>query len=739
MLLVLLIHTTCQVIVTAQHNLTPFGIATQSSYIGGYIQFGKPEYAIKPPISNEWSFYVCSHTNINRSRTPADWWMFELSFESAFITDITIYYREGFARRMDGFKLCVTNTSTTPPVSDSCYEDPDPGLPNITQTIPFNQLGKYVIYYDNKGSTEVDGRYDGPVIELCYVAINGCQKSFWGSNCEVSCAVNCINGNCFPGNGSCIWGCNPVDCLNDFCNKDTAVCTDGCKERKTGNHCNKYNLASDSLVTQNPSGTAVASIADGNKTSCSRTLGKNVTFLVDLKKASIVTGILITFGEHTITEGNHSVYASNTSSGWKNGTVLYDGKSFPTEIGFFAVFRYLTFVSRVQHPYAMLELCEIGVVGCPPTHYGPVCTYSCPQNCQGPCDLESGNCIFGCFNGWTGYTCEQACNGGRYGQDCLEECSANCLNPQCNHVTGECIDGCKDGWQGFNCTQKCPNGQFGTKCLELCEGCLSYMCDHVDGLCDNTTVCKPGYVYGKYCNKECNNWYFGNNCLMECNCLVEPCNKVDGICPLGGCKEGWHGKSCDQRCSKGYFGRNCDRPCDGCISQSCEATDGLCYNTTGCEPGYLYDEYCNNTCDNWYFGNNCTMKCNCLTGPCSWFTGTCPPGGCKKGWQGDSCDKVSAKTVQSNCLLSTQVGLFIGGFLLGVLMTVAVCILVHRKRQLRKKQGKDNNTEQTQSHEQQHYDDVQHVQMENVSTYQDLMTHPTSNVYDQINTAYINQ
>lgn len=74
---------------------------------------------------------------------------------------------------MDGFKLCVTNTSNIPPDSDSCYEDPGPGFPNITQTVSWNKLGNYVIYYDDKGSTEISGRYDGPVIELCYIAING--------------------------------------------------------------------------------------------------------------------------------------------------------------------------------------------------------------------------------------------------------------------------------------------------------------------------------------------------------------------------------------------------------------------------------------------------------------------------------------------------------------------------------------------------------------------------------------
>lgn len=67
----------------------------------------------------------------------------------------------------------------------------------------------------------------------------GCKKSFWGSNCETSCAENCIKDNCFPENGSCVWGCNPMQCLNDVCDRDTAVCTDGCKGKRTGNHCNK--------------------------------------------------------------------------------------------------------------------------------------------------------------------------------------------------------------------------------------------------------------------------------------------------------------------------------------------------------------------------------------------------------------------------------------------------------------------------------------------------------------------
>ncbi|CAC5421884.1 unnamed protein product [Mytilus coruscus] len=201
-----------------------------------------------------------------------------------------------FATRMDGFKLYVTNTSAIPPDGYLCYEDPDPGLPNTTQTIPCNQLGKYVIYYDNKGSYEGTHFY-GPIIELCYVAINGCGKSFWGSNCENDCAENCIERNCFPENGSCVWGCNSQNCLNDICNKYTAVCTFGCKERRTGSFCNKYNMASDGLVSQNPNGSLLAGLAiDGRETTCSSTRGTSVTFQVDLKKESIVTGLIILSG-----------------------------------------------------------------------------------------------------------------------------------------------------------------------------------------------------------------------------------------------------------------------------------------------------------------------------------------------------------------------------------------------------------------------------------------------------------
>ncbi|CAG2199738.1 unnamed protein product [Mytilus edulis] len=259
MLLVWLIQTTVQLLVTAQINLTPFGTATQSSLYEG--KLGDPQNAILPPITNYFTLDTCSHTAIG-SDPSADWWMFQFSFGFAYITDIIIYYRERTGIRMDGFKLYVTNTSTIPPDGFLCYEDPDPGLPNLTQIIPCSEVGKYVIYYDNKGAGN-----EGPVIELCYIAINGCPKGMWGTNCSETCSSICIDQHCHPENGTCIWGCHPQTYLNETCDTRSGACTEGCvigwqyctcseckiKVREE-NYCftqNKSNGTSDTMLPSN--------------------------------------------------------------------------------------------------------------------------------------------------------------------------------------------------------------------------------------------------------------------------------------------------------------------------------------------------------------------------------------------------------------------------------------------------------------------------------------------------------
>ncbi|CAG2229397.1 unnamed protein product [Mytilus edulis] len=174
-----------------------------------------------------------------------------------------------------------------------------------------------------------------------------------------------------------------------------------------------------------------------------------------------------------------------------------------------------------------------------------------------------------------------------------------------------------------NCLE-CPDSQFRRNCSGVCEGCVNSMCDHVSGRCDNTTHCNSGYEYSDFCDHLCDDGDFGIDCAQKCYCLTEPCSKGEGICPPVGCKEGWHGESCNMECSSGYFGRNCKHSCLGCLSHTCDRIDGLCKNTTGCKPGYLYTEFCNKTCDDGYFGQNCTGKCKCST--CNKTTGSCGVG-----------------------------------------------------------------------------------------------------------------
>ncbi|CAG2230251.1 unnamed protein product [Mytilus edulis] len=211
-------------------NLTPFGILYKSSTYKG----GIPQNAIKPLYQMCFPMVIV-HTQAIQDQLGGCF-NSQLELFTSQISQSTTG-KDVISERMDGFKLYVTNSTTIPPDGYLCYADPDPGLPNITQTIPCNILRKFVIYYDNKGSGG-----DGPLIELCYVAINGCRKGFWGSNCEKVCSEYCQERHCYPGNGSCIFGCNTDYCLNNNCNKFTGICTDGCKERRTGDFCNKFSI-----------------------------------------------------------------------------------------------------------------------------------------------------------------------------------------------------------------------------------------------------------------------------------------------------------------------------------------------------------------------------------------------------------------------------------------------------------------------------------------------------------------
>lgn len=49
---------------------------------------------------------------------------------------------------------------------------------------------------------------------------------------------------------------------------------------------------------------------------------------------------------------------------------------------------------------------------------------------------------------------------------------------------------------------ECKDGKFGWNCSQTCNGCIRNDCNHINGVCKNDSICKPGFMYGKYCNQS---------------------------------------------------------------------------------------------------------------------------------------------------------------------------------------------------------------------------------------------
>ncbi|XP_071129128.1 receptor-type tyrosine-protein phosphatase mu-like isoform X1 [Mytilus edulis] len=566
------------VIVAAQINLATQGVATQSSSYPNYPAI----LAIEGPANNKWNAGCSVTANAQRY----SWWALQLP-AVAHMTNILIYYREGFAHRMDQFRLYLVN-GTADQISDSglCYSDKEiPGKPAIIQNITCNMLAKNMYFVNSRSNEDC-------FVELCYVAIYGCWKGFWGKNCTVPCPPTCIGQHCYPASGSCVWGCDHTNCMNKNCYKATGVCLGGCVFGQAGQYCNKYNLAYNETAKIMPVGQTNARLSvDGLVSTCISfsSPGTSNYLQVEFGSLGVITTLHFVFGDNTTADDGHVVYCSNTTDKWIDGILLYNGPHLDTDITIFAVCKYVTYVPPMLSGNSMVELCEMEIGGCKYGRYGENCEHVCPENCfgQGPCDLVSGNCSSGCLDGWVGAKCDQACIADTFGNECLLNCSTNCLSPPCNHVTGECDGGCNRGWERLNCTDKCSSGTFGWNCSEKCNGCTEDSCDHISGVCTNLGGCKQGYEYGQYCNKTCSAWYFGTNCTNYCNCLDSPCDTFSGQCSTGDCKRGWDGVSCDKKCTYGYFGFNCNGFCANCLNESCSVFDGNC--TDGCFTGYSGD------------------------------------------------------------------------------------------------------------------------------------------------------
>jgi len=58
----------------------------------------------------------------------------------------------------------------------------------------------------------------------------------------------------------------------------------------------------------------------------------------------------------------------------------------------------------------------------------------------------------------------------------------------------------------------------------------------------------PRFIFVYILLTACSKGHFGNNCNYTCDgCISELCNSSDGVCDIQDlCKAGWHGVKCDK-------------------------------------------------------------------------------------------------------------------------------------------------------------------------------------------------
>lgn len=423
-----------------------------------------------------------------------------------------------------------------------------------------------------------------------------------GGKCDIPCYLNCKDGKCDKDTGICTEGCKP-DWYGDTCNRQCpSKCVTSCDQSVGCTNCQiGYNGPN-----CNP--------CDGN------TYGKNCSLTCqNCDDCNIVNGCGECwngfYGDLCNLECPNQC---RNDKCYKQSGVCKDG----CKDGLAG--------SKCETPCKEnCATCETDnlCISCVIGRFGPNCEFLCPETCGGSktCDKNNGVC--------------SECDHGSFGPNCTQQCSKNCLTDTssvCNK-NGTCISGCVDGWFGLQCDKQCPiencekcnllstgfsceicnvgnyldNGQENRKCVKCPTRCVR---------CDSKlrcTKCVPNF-YGQQCQNECN-----------INCVGGLCD-FDGTCTYG-CNNSRHDVGCTKdcrakclhcydknnctKCFSGYYGRyctrNCHKNCFNCTSYpNCEI----------CKPGF--------------FGNQCGDSCRpqCLT---------CDSGdsctSCRDGWSGRLC------------------------------------------------------------------------------------------------------
>ncbi|KAH3875357.1 hypothetical protein DPMN_038620 [Dreissena polymorpha] len=268
--------------------------------------------------------------------------------------------------------------------------------------------------------------------------------------------------------------------------------------------------------------------------------------------------------------------------------------------------------------------------GCMPTYFKHDCSGSCPNCANNVCHRTTGTCL------------DPICDSGFFGETCYQSCPANCgLDPNglayCDFTSGDCTYGCRDGYYGAKCTLGCS--QFCKRSPANTE--KGPLCYQTTGNC--VYACEPG-SYTPTCGEVCRSTCVDRTCDINSGTCAE-CDKginAGVLCPTGTCNVGKFGTFCNEDCPGGVQCRNltCNRytsTCIGCVvlkwgdicNRTCpNCVNGLCEQSTG---------FCQLGCVNGYYGDNCNYRCGDRCTVCNRVNGTCDV--CNVSTFGDTCQR----------------------------------------------------------------------------------------------------
>ncbi|XP_021340000.1 multiple epidermal growth factor-like domains protein 11 [Mizuhopecten yessoensis] len=435
----------------------------------------------------------CLYTIKNQKTT---FWQVDLE-QTVVIDHVEVIFRKGgndqntHQTRRNGYSIIVTASSTYLPITqaDICYSDTNPALSSANhENQSCSNIGRYVTLYNQRETLSGSDYSNNAVLELCEVKVMGCPKTKHGPNCAEDCPAHCTNNLCYPGNG---------------------ICMRGCEQGYTGSTCDKLNLSegrptksSDYREGKGPSSLVV----DGNDSDllndpnnaaipqCLYTIKNQKTtfWQVDLEQTVVIDHVEVIFRKGGNDQNTHQtrrngysiiVTASSTYLPITQADICYSDTNPAlssanhenqscSNIG-----RYVTLYNQREtlsgsdySNNAVLELCEVKVMGCPINKHGPNCAEDCPANCTNNlCFPGNGTCMQGCEPGYTGSTCEKPCDDYYFGQDCASECF--CKNATCDNVGGKCPPGgCDPGYNGTSCS----TGNYRKRLIELIQTTLHF-------------------------------------------------------------------------------------------------------------------------------------------------------------------------------------------------------------------------------------------------------------------------